>query len=429
MKYGVLTYNKPVRPGSKNWCNLGDPIQSYAMIKLYEDMGISQENIIRINRYMTKSYDGDYVVLPFNCYNMVFNQYKHQFDTLPVSDKIIPVFTSFHLHSRRLDKDIIEQLRRFEPIGCRDEETMILLRNQDVRAYLSGCVTATLPRRKNAPKKGKNYFVDCPESIFKYVPKDIMENAEITTHLPYMPRSSESLYLTDEEERNYYNLGVNQLKLYENNANLIITSRLHVATPCMAMGIPVILVSENFDGRFSWIDKYLNLYTPNEFKEIDWYPSPVEYEEDKEIIKKQFIFRIRKAYEENEILYDCSSIYEKRKKAIYNDNLIKSIRCLSEKLPEKVKYAIWGLRADTLNFHHVIEDNFPLWKLEAVIDENSTGKYEGYPIMKSKDIPKLDKEIIYFVIPEAAHTFAAETLKNLNLKCILVKNKTSLIEL
>ncbi|GAE09109.1 hypothetical protein JCM10914_5455 [Paenibacillus sp. JCM 10914] len=72
----------------------------------------------------------------------------------------------------------------------------------------------------------------------------------------------------------------------------------------MAMGIPVILVSENFDGRFSWIDKYLPLYTPGEFSEINWNPSPVDYEEDKKIIKKQFIYRIKKAYEENHLLYE-----------------------------------------------------------------------------------------------------------------------------
>ncbi|MGG3284357.1 polysaccharide pyruvyl transferase family protein [Paenibacillus solani] len=428
MKYGIISYKKTVRPGGIKWTNLGDPIQSYAMVKIYEEMGIPESELVKVNRYSSKSYDGDYVILPFNCYNMIFDQYRHN-NSLPVSDKIIPVFVSFHLHSRVLEPDLLQQLRTYEPIGCRDEETMKMLRSYNIRAYLSGCVTATLPKRKANPQSGKNYFVDCPESLLEYIPQNIMVNAEFVTHMPYIPRSSEDIYLTDEEEQNYYQLGVNQLKLYENDANLVVTSRLHVAAPCMALGIPVILVSENFDGRFSWIDKYLPLYTPSDFGEINWNPDPIDYEEDKEIIKRQFIYRIQKAFEENHLLYDCSSLLEDRKRSVYNKEVINSLKQIASNT-ESVKYAIWGMRAETMNLHHVISDHFPNWKLSAVIDEYCMGEYEGYPILTSKDIPDLDDdEIVYFIVPEAAHDFASDFFKGKKIRGFLVKNKTEFVEI
>ncbi|WP_042195549.1 polysaccharide pyruvyl transferase family protein [Paenibacillus camerounensis] len=430
MKYGILAYKKSVRPESKNWSNLGDPIQSYAMVKIYEEMGVTEEELLKIDRYSTSSYNGEYVILPYNCYNMVFNQYKHEFNSLPVSDNIIPVYVSFHLHSRSLDKTLLQQLKNFEPIGCRDEETMQMLRKNNVRAYLSGCVTATLPKRKESPLKGKVYFVDYPKSLDKYIPKHILDKAEYSTHLPYIPRVSDDVYLTDEEERNYYQLGVKQLEDYETNACLVITSRLHVAAPCMAMGIPVILVSENFDGRFSWIDKYLPLYTPKDFDKINWNPAPVEYEKEKKLLKEHFIYRLKKAYEDNALLYDCSSIYEDRVKSMYNKDLIDSLSKINNNNKMKhLKYALWGLRADTLNLHHVIEDYMPDWELAAVIDQNSSGFYEGYKILTSDDIPDLDKDITFIVIPEIAHEFASDFLKRHNLKCILVQNQTHLIEI
>ncbi|HZG80349.1 MAG TPA: polysaccharide pyruvyl transferase family protein [Brevibacillus sp.] len=427
MKYGIIEYKKAVRTGGNKWTNLGDPIQSYAMVKLYEEMGIPESELVKVNKYTSKLYDGDYVILPFNCYNMIFGEYRHN-NALPVSDKIIPVFVSFHLHTRKLDTELVQQLKTYEPIGCRDEETLKVLRSYNIRAYLSGCVTATLPKRKTTPKNGKIYFVDCPKSLTPYIPDHLLDNAEFVTHMPHIPRSSDGIYLTDEETRNYYEMGVNQLKHYENNARLVVTSRLHAAAPCMALGIPVILVSDNFDGRFSWIDKYLPLYTPSEFGEIDWDPAPVEYEADKELIKKQFIYRIRKAFEENQLLYDCSSLYENRERAVYNKDLLESLNRIAEK-SQPMKYALWGLRGETMNLHHIIEDYFPDWNMMAVIDEYSTGKYEGFPILTSKDIPNLDKDIVYFVGPEAAHEFASNVLKERDLRCVLIKNKTQLVEI
>lgn len=422
MKFGVIGYKKPVRPNGKKWANLGDPIQSYALLKLYEEMGIDKDDIIMVNRHNTKNYDGEYVLLPFNCYNSIFSSDN----TFPISPRIVPVFISFHCATKSISNDMINQLRTYQPIGCRDEETMKILRSHGILAYLSGCLTATLPKRVTEPKKQKIFFVDCPKSLEKFVPEEIKKYREFATHLPNIERTSDEKYLTDEEIDNYNNTAISLLKRYEKEATLVVTSRLHAASPCMAMGIPVILVRENFDTRYSWIDKFLPLYTPDKFSEINWYPEAIKYEKEKKQLKEMFIHRIKKSYDENSIIYNCSSMYEDRDKFNYNINLINAINELPFST-KNIKYAIWGLHDESINFYEVICSSFKNWHHSAFIDQSREGSFAGKKILRSADIDKLDKNIIYFVIPEAAHEFAAKYLDERKLNYVLLYEKTKFI--
>lgn len=422
MKYGILTYNnRPMRNKIKNSLNLGDPIQSYAMKYIYSKMGINENDLVEVSRYNTKSYNGDYIVLPFNCFNIIYNQFGYPYETLPLSPKIIPVFLSFHLHSRVIDPVIIENLKNFQPIGCRDEETMENLRKHGLISWLSGCVTLLLPKRKNIPKNEKVFLVDIPQQLNKYIPKEILENAEYINHQPSFLRISNSNRMSEKEYKIFYDFSINMLKRYQEEATLIVTSRLHAASPCIAMGIPVILVSNNFDGRFSFIDKYLPLYTPDLFHCIDWKPKVINYEVEKEQIIQSFIGRIEEVYTKYKKIYDISTFYEKRKKNIYNLSLIEEFK----KLPiykKNVKIALWGIINQTLILKNAIQDHCKEWLLDIVIDKATSGKFEGIEIKSPEEIKLLDTDIIYFVIPQSAHKEAKVLLRNLNLRFILLNN-------
>ncbi|NLO09331.1 MAG: polysaccharide pyruvyl transferase family protein [Clostridiales bacterium] len=424
MKYGILQYRKSVRKDSKKWCNLGDPIQSYALYNLYKRMGIDDEQIIHIDYYQLKSYDGEYVILPMSCYNAIHDQYQNQFNTLPVSDKIIPVFTSFHLFTEDFDESILDQLRSYQPIGCRDEQTMINLRKIGIRAFISGCMTATLPRRDKFIKGSKIYVVDAPRSILDYIPSVLKNRIEITTHLPVMERLTDSFFLSDDEISVYNAKAYQQLLMYKEDASLVITSRLHAAVPCIAMGIPVILAGDNFDTRFSWIDKFVPLYTPTNFKDIDWNPSPIEYENEKEQMISVFSNQIKKAYNDNAQFLDISTYWENRNRAEYNKGLSDAI----SNLPfhnSQISYALWGIRSDTINFYHFIKQKFPNWSMQFFIDQNIYGSYyEDKKIIHSDELEDTDNNLIVFVIPEAAHIFAAKLLAEKGIPYILVNNKT-----
>jgi hypothetical protein len=56
---------------------------------------------------------------------------------------------------------------------------------------------------------------------------------------------------------------------YYNRADLVITSRLHVALPCLAYETPVIFIHNDLaDPRFGGLVKYLNAYTPKLFEQM-----------------------------------------------------------------------------------------------------------------------------------------------------------------
>lgn len=420
MNYGVITYRKSIRPKSTNWSNIGDPIQSYAAIKLLERMGIKEECLTKINRYDVSDYKGDEVKLLYNGYTAMFNQYMHKFNSLPVPQNIIPVFTSILFHNRVIDEDIIAQLKEYSPIGARDEETYNNLKRLGVESYISGCVTATLPRRTKDPSKKKVFLVDVPESLIKHIPNDILEISEKISHQPFIERLSEEVVLTEEEYERYYNISVEQLLRYRDEATLVVTSRLHAASPCMAMGVPVIVVGNYIDGRFSWLDKYLHLYMPEEFDKIDWYPNAVEYEEDKELLIKMFHSVLTDSNEKKILIDQVHNLYINRKRCLYNNSLVSALKELN--LPENTKYAMWGIRADMHNMLNVIKDYFPNWTPMGIIDENSTGSFEGFDICPSKEIEKMDKDIVYFVVPQAAHKYAMDYLDKIGRRYIIVKN-------
>jgi len=61
-----------------------------------------------------------------------------------------------------------------------------------------------------------------------------------------------------------------------------------------------------------------------------------------------------------------------------------------------------------------------------LIDQNSEGLFEGIKVQKADCIDDLDKDIVFFIVPEAAHEFASNYLKERNRKYIIVNNKREL---
>ena len=139
-------------------------------------------------------------------------------------------------------------------------------------AYLTGCMTITLPERKTTPKKTHVFLVDAPKGIEKYMPEELRENVSyITQEIPINTECD-----VEEEIERVEGVARKLLDRYRDEATLVVTSRLHCAGPCLGMGIPVILARNYFDDRYGWIDKYLPFYTPDKFDQINWYPEAVD---------------------------------------------------------------------------------------------------------------------------------------------------------
>ena len=297
--------------------NLGDYHQAIASRQF-------MNTDVFIDRDMLRSYDGD------KCKLIMNGWFMHKPEEFPPSEKITPLITSFHVSpskaNRILQKEGIDYLKKYEPIGCRDYETLRILTGRGIKAYFSGCLTLTLGKtyrhkveKKNALivdpvlpftegsviKKIFNLGVIC--FMFVHFRKVLVISKKIRACIceggrglkawlrmlyaaaaflkTYRRLFSEHLLLNADYLSNiipWKDLSDGRdvdvqlmecadklLKEYEKYP-LVITSRIHCALPCTAMGTPVIFINDKIgrctmgglnmgDGRFDGLLDFFNV--------------------------------------------------------------------------------------------------------------------------------------------------------------------------
>lgn len=302
MKYGILTY-------SSYTPNIGDFYQTIGIKKAYEMMNIPKSEIVEIDRDYLADYNGEYVVLPITSFVDVLPNTS----IFPLSEKIIPVFIGTHcIDDKHLD--YMKKYRNFGPFGCRDMETVRRLRKIGLDAYLSGCLSLCADKREEKSTQTKVFLVDVKDEVKKYIPKNILENAVEVTHEFSRDKNNPN---KEEREKFEKRTAEDTLNMYRDEAKLIITSRLHCALPCTAMGIPVIVCRDMREHRFEGVDKLLNYYTPDEYDKIDWNPTVPDIEELKVKLLDLTIHMIQEKYEKYHRLCDISSFYEDKPYNMY----------------------------------------------------------------------------------------------------------------
>jgi len=229
-------------------------------------------------------------------------------DNWPPSDKVIPIPFAFHI-SPSYEKTIcspdgLHYLKQHEPIGCRDQGTAGVLNQYGIDAFYSKCVTLTLDKRKNDPKNGKVYVVGVTKKLQKVIPKSILKGSvyveQSKIELPNVP---------DSKKRE---LAEDLLEDFKNNASLVITTRIHCAMPCIAMGIPVVFLfnkRKKNDYRVHLIEDLVGINYVNESllfsraaakyyaKKINWTPPAIDIEAEKASIKAAYLAAFERAKE------------------------------------------------------------------------------------------------------------------------------------
>lgn len=214
--------------------NLGDEIQSLAAERFLPrvDKKFDRDSLATIS-------DKEPYLLIMNGW---FSQFPRQ--SFPPPDNLIPVFFGFHLRTdpgnlhHFLSPPVIDYFKRHEPIGCRDRHTLELLQQRGVNTFLSRCLTLTFPRREKEPEDGKIFLVDVDGIP---LPKEINKNSIRITHI--------ASYLYGDDLKSL--MARRLLDIYRDHAKLVITTRLHCALPCLAMGIPVIFFGDPDDSRIA----------------------------------------------------------------------------------------------------------------------------------------------------------------------------------
>ena len=254
MRYGLLTYAE-----NKRLFNVGDYIQSLA----------ARQFLPRVDEFVNREALGAYRGGPLKL--IANGWFTHNAARWVPAPGIDPLFVSLHVNNTAaplmLDATGVDYLKAHQPIGCRDRFTMELLRERGIEAYFSGCLTLTLDSYKvpDTERSDAVYIVDPlygyptyekvtydyrrflravqsgdlfkigrrAQHLARLVDQDLLENA---IHINQEPPANT---FSDEQK---FSMAEGLLQKYA-RAKLVITSRIHCALPCLALGTPVIFVN------------------------------------------------------------------------------------------------------------------------------------------------------------------------------------------
>lgn len=378
MKYANLKYTKN-RTGS---VNIGDDMQIMAISNLYKQIGIESDRIIKIDFSELSTYEGEYCVLPIS---FPLYGYQNEFNITNFSPYIIPVFLSLSIMAQTLSDVDVNYLKKFEPIGCRDRYTMNILREHHIMAYLNGCLTATLPYSENN-KCDEIYMVDIPEDYYSFIPEEIKKNAI---------KISQVIDTCEDGEKK----AAEYFEMYSKHAKLVITSRIHCANPCVAAGIPVILLKEHFSFRFSGLSKHINIYTKDEFDNIDWNPVAPKNAYEKQKLIELAKHRIFSTYEQYKDILDVSYYHESKAKTQeeYIEHYSETVDFIDSKWGKEAyfDYAFWGITQKSELIYQYIKAHYKNAKLVGVYDNRKTGEWHGIQVEKSSEIEKKSNQFVF----------------------------------
>lgn len=421
MKYGYLFYQKPLIPEMPSRpVNLGDPIQSYAVKLLYQEMGVGEEDIIPVPRYDMKNYDGEECLCVVNTCS-TYEELAYDSFFMPPGKKIHAVPFSLHIN-RYIPDDELAYYRGCMDVGCRDIYTEKKLAKLGVNSYLTGCLSLTFSRRTSEQdRNAKNvYLIDVQPEFKKLIPKDISKDAIELSNIYRFNITHNSNRMTRQETLDYHKMGEERIELLKNTAKLVITSRLHAASPCLAMGIPVIMTKH--DDRFGFIDRFLPSYTNWDTDCIDWNPKPIDIEAEKSLIKQTFFNRV--TYEKNIIelkeMWNSNNIEHEPKYEPQAKTALENID-----FPNlHFKYAVLGIISSVSYFvPDIMKQLYPESELVCGIDSYVKQDFFGTKTIKPNEISKLDKEVIIITAVSGAYKAAEPFLKGR--PHVIVKNKTA----
>ena len=308
---GLLVF--PLISGNKK--NIGDYIQSLAQEQFWEKIDCFVE------RESLSSFTSNEMV------NLIMQGwFMWNPDAFPPSKDINPFFISFHLQPLIADKLLNERsvayLKNYEPIGCRDYQTLKKLESKGIACYFSNCLTLTLGLKYKSSSKNDDIFIVDPhveiggskqfhilrrilnivitiglhynkirklKKVFvshQYNPNTNIKNRLysflilVSYYYTYSQIFDDDLLLNAKyvthiiddngslSEHQKLNIARDLIKKYA-SSKLIVTSRIHASLPALALETPTIFItSSNLDrgstgapgGRFDGIIDLMNTF-------------------------------------------------------------------------------------------------------------------------------------------------------------------------
>ncbi|WP_051567788.1 polysaccharide pyruvyl transferase family protein [Bacteroides gallinarum] len=150
MKYGILA----VSTGVDEKINIGDYIQALASRQFLPKVDAYIERETELN-----SYTDEPISIIMNGW------YMNHPENWPPAVNIHPLFVALHINRcglpEFLNTQSVNYFKQHEPIGCRDTNSVKLLKSKGIDAYFSGCMTLTLGYKyKSLKRNNKVYIVE-----------------------------------------------------------------------------------------------------------------------------------------------------------------------------------------------------------------------------------------------------------------------------
>jgi hypothetical protein len=224
-RFGLLRY--------ANTGNLGDEIQSVA----------ARRFLPRVDCLLDRDRLNCTPCRPTRPVRLIMNGwFTHHPENWPPHPAVRPLLVSLHLSDQMtacgfsaaealVVGENAHWLREHGPIGARDLWTVDILRTNHIETWFSGCLTLTLQRPPSLARNDTIVINDMSDEVAAFVARRTTAPIVRTTHLEKGVRSFGARFaLADELLRKYA------------QARCVITSRLHCALPCLALGTPVLLI-------------------------------------------------------------------------------------------------------------------------------------------------------------------------------------------
>ena len=264
MKYGLIYYNYLE--------NVGNEIQSIAARRFLPNI----DYYVDFNTLSEFKADDEFKII-MNAW------YLHDKKSWPpIDENINPLLIAMHLNTYNkntpeafLSDESREFLSKYGPVGARDPLTQEFLQSNDIDSYFSGCLTLTLKGDENVEKEDYIVLVDVSEDVLDFVKSKTDKQIYVVSQ--GLPADLNKRKLTKKyhflEDRIYtsqekFFYGECLLNLYQ-RASCVITKRLHVALPCLALETPVLLINDdviNGEIRFSGFKDWFEFLTLDEYK-------------------------------------------------------------------------------------------------------------------------------------------------------------------
>lgn len=222
--------------GDANLVEFANELRATAKTERMVDGPSAKLNLLELNR------DGNpYQALPDKTWALTFGWYMHhtfnQGYGIPFHPNLRPVLLSVYVrYPDMLTPEAVDYLRKYAPVGCRDWQTVALLRAAGIPAFFSGCLTTTIDtvfRRDGADTRDQTIYVDAP----KTGPGESRTQAQTGIR---------SLSFVEN-----LRLARDWVSHYHLEYNTVVTSRLHCFLPARSVGSQVTFLPKNrSDNRF-----------------------------------------------------------------------------------------------------------------------------------------------------------------------------------